>query len=120
MGRGAGGSLASLSPSRSTNRATWILISLGWLLFTTPTPPLIWKQQKLHLIKKTSTHPELLQTGDGLCGEAGQQIVEEAEAGEGVVDPIEDPRFQLLDHISLQVQGCDRPKVAQLPTPKVP
>ena len=120
MGRGADGSLASLSPSRSTNRATWILISMGWLLFTTPTPPLIWEQQKLHLIKKTSTHPELLQTGDGLCGEAGQQIVEEAEAGEGVVDPIEDPRFQLLDHISLQVQGCDRPKVAQLPTPKVP
>ena len=43
-----------------------------------------------------------------------------SKPGEGVVDPIEDPRFQLLDHISLQVQGCDRPKVAQLPTPKVP
>ena len=66
------------------------------------------------------THPQLLQTGDGLCGVASEQVVEEAEAGEGVVDPIEDPRLQLLDHIPLQVQRCDRPKVAQLTAAKVP
>ena len=65
-------------------------------------------------------HPQLLQTGDGLCGVAGEQVVEQAEAGEGVVDPVEDPRLQLLDHISLQVQRRDRPKVAQLPAAKVP
>ena len=65
-------------------------------------------------------HPQLLQTSDGLCGVAGEQVVEQAEAGEGVVDPVEDPRLQLLDHISLQVQRCDRPKVAQLPAAKVP
>ena len=28
------------------------MIPMGWFLFTTPTPPLIWEQQKLHLIKK--------------------------------------------------------------------
>ena len=65
-------------------------------------------------------HPQLLQTGDGLCGVAGEQVVEEAEAGEGVVDPVEHPRLQLLDHVSLQIQSCDRAKVAQLSAAKIP
>ena len=65
-------------------------------------------------------HPQLLQTGDGLCGVAGEEVVEEAEAGEGVVDPVEHARLQLLDHVPLQVQSCDRPKIAQLSAAKVP
>ena len=67
-----------------------------------------------------STHPKLLQAGDGLCGVAGEEVVEQAEAGEGVVDPVEDAGLQLLDHVPLQVQRCDRPKVAQLSAAKVP
>ena len=30
------------------------------------------------------THPELLQAGDGLRGVGGQQVVQQAQAGEGV------------------------------------
>lgn len=58
-----------------------------------------------------------------------------SKPGEGVVDPVEHGRLQLLDHIlfyfllfeitnldhvPLQVQGSDRGQVAQLATTKVP
>ena len=67
-----------------------------------------------------STDPELLQRGDGLGGVAGEQVVQQAQRGQGVVDAVEDSGLQLLDHVPLQVQGGDGGEVAELAAAQVP
>ncbi len=64
-------------------------------------------------IARLFSHPELAELVDGLDGELGEQVVEQAERAEGVLDAVERVGTQLLNNVALQVEGGQRVQAGQ-------
>ena len=66
------------------------------------------------MTKRETTHPKVLQRGDRLGGVSGEQVVEQAEGAETGAHFGEHVITEPLDHIPLQVEGCQRLHAGQL------